>query len=130
MGMRPRVRRRGWVFPTVLYDFRLRSEGSTYLPGSLSDMAVRAEKRWGQYKVTMTPTLKGGRCSWIPAVEIREAEMGLAWMSPALGRNVALDFAEFLFESIQTGLDRLLLCDVGCQHRVQESLVGDSGVAR
>ena len=26
-----------------------------------------------------------------------------------LGRNVALDFAEFLFESIQTGLDRLLL---------------------
>ena len=37
--------------------------------------------------------------------------MGLAWMSPALGRNVALDFAEFLFESIQTGLDRLLLCE-------------------
>lgn len=36
-------------------------------------------------------------------------------MSPALGRNVALDFAEFLFESIQTGLDRLLPCDVGCQ---------------
>ena len=62
-------------------------------------------------------------------MEIREAEMGLAWMSPALGRNVALDFTEFLFESIQTGLDRLLLCDVGCQHSIQESLVGNSGVA-
>ncbi len=65
----------------------------------------------------------------IIAVEIREAEMGLAWMSPALGRNVALDFAEFRFESMQTGLDRLLLCDVGCQHSVHESLVGNSGVA-
>jgi hypothetical protein len=51
---------------------------------------------------------------WSPsvAVEMREASMGLAWISPALGRNVALDFAEFLFESIQTGLDRLLLCIV------------------
>jgi len=35
--MRPRVRRRGWVFPTVLYDFRLRSEGSPYLPAFLRD---------------------------------------------------------------------------------------------
>ena len=56
--------------------------------------------------------------------------MGLAWMSPALGRNVALDFAEFLFESIQAGLDRLLLCDVSCQQSVQESLVRDPCVAR
>ena len=66
----------------------------------------------------MTPPLKGGRCSWTIAVEIREVAMGLAWMSPGLGRNVALDFAEFLLESIQTGLDRLLLCDGGCQHSV------------
>jgi hypothetical protein len=51
---------------------------------------------------------------WTTAVKIHEAAMGLAWISPALGRNVALDFAEFLFKSIQTGLDRLLLCDVGC----------------
>ena len=43
---------------------------------------------------------------------------------------MALDLAELLFESIQTGLDRLLLCDVGCQQSVQESLVGDSGVAQ
>jgi len=78
----------------------------------------------------MTPPLKGGRCSWITVVEIREAVMGLVWMSPALGRNVALDFSEFLFESSQAGLDRLLLCDLGRQHRVQESLVGDPGVAR
>lgn len=56
--------------------------------------------------------------------------MGLVGMSFTLGCNVALDFAEFLFESIQTGLDRLLLCDVGCQQSVQESLVGDSGFAR
>lgn len=32
----------------------------------------------------------------------------------ALGRDAALDFAEFLFEPIQMGLDRLLLCDAGC----------------
>ena len=30
--MRPRVRRRCWVFPTVLYDFRLCPEGPPYLP--------------------------------------------------------------------------------------------------
>ena len=78
----------------------------------------------------MTPPLMGGRCLRTTAVEIREAAMGLAWMSPALGCNVALDFAEFLFESIQTGLDRLLLCDVGCQQTVQESLVGNPCVAR
>ena len=78
----------------------------------------------------MTLPLKGGRCSWTTAVEIREAAKGLAWMSLVLGRNVALDFAEFLFKSIQTGLDRLLLCDVGCQQSVQESLVGNPGVAR
>ena len=38
--------------------------------------------------------------------------------SPALGRNVALDLEELLFESIQTGLDRLPLCDVGSQHSI------------
>ena len=47
-----------------------------------------------------------------------------------LDPNMALDFAELLFESIQTGLDRLLLRGVGCQQSVQESLVGDSGCAR
>ncbi len=45
----------------------------------------------------MTLSLKGGCCSWTTAVEIREAVMSPAWMSPVLGRNVALDFAEFLF---------------------------------
>ena len=34
-----------WVFPTVLYDFRLSPEGSPYLPGSLSDIAVRDEAK-------------------------------------------------------------------------------------
>lgn len=47
-----------------------------------------------------------------------------------LGSNMALDFSEFLFESIETGLDRFLICEVASEQSVQESLVGDSAFLR
>lgn len=43
---------------------------------------------------------------------------------------MALDFSEFLFESIETGLDRFLICEVASEQSVQESLVGDSAFLR